>query len=123
MKSFPLLRSILIGFLCAIPAYWLNAYNEMTLLGIHIYWILSLAVLVASAWISWKSRMSVARVVVTLCTGVMLGVSSRIGYDMIRDPTTHNLFPFEILATQVVAMVSAFTGTFLAGVFRRSGLG
>ena len=119
MKDHSLLRTVIVGFICAVPAYWFNAYSQMTLLGIHIYWILALLVLVASGWIYWAGRMSVIRVVVALCAGVMLGVAARIGFDVIRDPTTHNLLPFEILAALIITALSALTGTFLAGVGRR----
>jgi len=119
MKNHPLPWTLLIGFLCAVPAFWFNLYGGTTFLGIHIYWILSLSVLSASAWIYWTSGVPVPRVILLLCAGVMLGLAARIGYDLFRDPTTHNLLPFEIIAALIITAVSALTGTFLAGVARR----
>ena len=109
----------LAGLACGVMAYWLNPYNVMTVGGIHIYVILCLTVLGASILSAYRTERPALAIVRWVCSGAMAGVIGRILFDIARDPTTHNLFPFEIIATLVISVLSAVTGVFLARVIRR----
>jgi hypothetical protein len=54
--------------------------------------------------------------------GVMLGMVSRIGADLVKDPSSHNLFPFELMIGLVTVLPAAFLGSYLVkGIFFLAG--
>jgi hypothetical protein len=110
---------LLAGLTCGILAFGLTPYNVMHLAGIHIYWILAGTVLVSAVWTSFRMRMPAGHIILYLCAGVVTGLAGRIVFDLLRDPTTHNLFPFELVAATLITVMAAVTGVFLAGVVRR----
>lgn len=110
---------LLAGLTCSILAFGFIPYGGTRLAGIHIYWILAGTVLAAAVWASFRIRLPAVRIVLWLCAGVVTGLFGRILFDMIQDPTTHNLLPFELVAASIIAGMAAGTGLFLAGVVRR----
>jgi hypothetical protein len=58
----------------------------------------------------------------TVSFGVMLGMLSRILVDILLDPTSHNLFPFELMIGLVIVLPVCFVGAYLIhGVFYIAG--
>jgi hypothetical protein len=65
---------------------------------------LMIAGLVVPAWCAWKWSGG-WRIAAAIPAGVMLFVVLRIVVDAVRDPTSHNLWPFEILQVGVVGLL------------------
>lgn len=45
---------------------------------------------------------------------------ANIVYDLFRDPTSHNLFPFELIMTSAISLVGAGIGVGTSAIWRRS---
>jgi hypothetical protein len=59
------------------------------------------------------------RVVLVLAAAVPAAVMARVVVDTTRDPTSHNLWPFELVIAFAVGLAGAAPGTLLGSVFRR----
>jgi hypothetical protein len=53
-------------------------------------------------------------------TVLALAFEGRVVYDTASDPTSHNLWPFEIILAAGPGLAAAFIGAFAAGLFARS---
>ena len=88
-----LLWSFLVGFLVVGVPYWRIPYNKAT----------SAAVMGGAILIGAVPAAVMARVVV----------------DTTRDPTSHNLWPFELVIAFLVGLAGTVPGALIGSVFRR----
>lgn len=115
MKATLKLWIIFIGLIVGGFSYWLNPYNELSLLGVHIYLILCIGSLLASFFIQILSNSNPIKIILFLSLGAIIAIVIRIIYDTaFWDSTSHNLAPFEILITAFIILPSAFVGVYLA---------
>lgn len=113
---------IVLGFLVGALGYWTAEFSDDRAIYNSLYYIKApgtfIAVILAGLIRKREPAMNALRVTL----GVMLGMLSRIFYDMIQDPSSHNLFPFELLIGLVIVMPVAFLGAYLIyGVFYLAG--
>ena len=114
-----MLLAVLPGVLaCGIPL-WPLAYREVSL-GARPApgtWILLAAVAGAVAFriLGRGFWTSVGAVV----AGFAIAVLGRVVVETAADPTTHNLFPFEVAYAMAIAFPGAAAGAFLPWVLRR----
>jgi len=45
---------------------------------------------------------------------------ANIAYDLFRDPTSHNLFPFELVITAIISLIGASIGFGASAIWRKS---
>ena len=106
---------LLFGFIVGVLAYWLNSYNDLNVLGIHIYIILSVGSFIAAfaGMTIFKKKSFFTSVVIN--SGILIAVLFRIFFDIeFIDSSHHNLFPFEIIIVLLIAFPSALIGAYLS---------
>jgi uncharacterized membrane protein YfcA len=64
-------------------------------------------------------RKSTKHSTILVTTGFLLAVMLRVIYDGIQDPTSHNLFPFELLITMVIVLPPALIGAWVGNMLIR----
>ena len=115
-RSLGLLWSFLVGFLVVGVPYWRIPYNKATsaaLTGGAV--LIGVVALVARVFV----EAPFSRVVLVLAAAVPAAVMARVVVDTSRDPTSHNLWPFEVVIALVVGLAGAIPGTLIGRVFRR----
>jgi uncharacterized membrane protein YfcA len=105
-----LIVSTLAGLLaCGLPL-WPIPYREVSLPGnpAPAVWILlgALAGLLAGHLL----RPGIRVPVLAVTAGFVLAVLGRVGVETTRDPTSHNLWPFEIIIAGGIGLVAALIG-------------
>jgi FtsH-binding integral membrane protein len=120
-KSTPLLFMIF-GALVGALGYWRIDFSEDGALYQTVFYTLApgaFLVTLISGFIR-KNKPAMNALIISL--GVMLGMLSRIAVDLIKDPSSHNLFPFELMIGLVIVLPAAFLGAYLAyGIFYLAG--
>ncbi len=102
------------AFLAAGIPWWLAPYNRFTFAS-PLAILGFLAFVGVAAWAAGWSRLGLAGATLAAGGAVPGAVMARVVVDGLRDPTSHNLWPFEI----VFAAVFGFAVAFLAGLFGR----
>jgi hypothetical protein len=91
--------------------YWTQSYDDLDIgsIGLWLYLLACLPV------IALRATRTAPYVMASLAlpTGLVLAVIARIAVDVTGDPTSHNMWPFEIV---IAAIVGAFWGFLAAGV-------
>lgn len=109
-----LVATVAAAFLAAGIPWWMAPYNQFTFSSpAGILGFLAFAGIAAGA-AGW-SRLGLAGATFAAGGAVPGAVMARVVADGMRDPTSHNLWPFEI----VMAAAFGFTLAFLAGLFGR----
>lgn len=110
------------GFLAALLAvgvpYWQIPYNKLNLPN-AIVGIGLLVVIAAAALARGYSGRSFFRVVAVMGSAVPAVVLLRVLVDALRDPTSHNLWPVELVIATFVGGMAALAGTLLGNVVLR----
>jgi len=115
-RSLGLLWSFLVGFLVVGVPYWRIPYNKATSSAVMGGAVL-IGVIALIARVLIEARFS--RVVLVLAAAVPAAVMARVVVDTMRDPTSHNLWPFELVIAFMVGLAGTVPGTLLGSVFRR----
>lgn len=101
------------GSLIGALGYWTADFSNDRALFESVYFIKApgafLAVLIAGVF--RKKQPAWNALLVTF--GVLLGMLSRIVVDILGDPTSHTLFPFELLIGLVIVLPVCFLGAYL----------
>jgi uncharacterized membrane protein YjjP (DUF1212 family) len=95
-------------------SYWFNPYDELSLLGISIYKLMGAGAFLGSLSLTLILNKRPWEIALLITTGIMISIMCRIIFDGINDPSTHNLFPFEIIAALFISVPSAFIGSYLS---------
>jgi peptidoglycan/LPS O-acetylase OafA/YrhL len=111
-----LLWSFLIGFLVVGVPYWRIPYNKATSAAVMGGAIL-IGVVALIARVLTDARF--LRVVLVVAAAVPAAVMARVVVDTTRDPTSHNLWPFELVIAFLVGLAGTVPGTLIGSVFRR----
>ncbi len=115
-RSLGLLWSFLVGFLVVGVPYWRIPYNKATSSAVMGGAVL-IGVIALIARVLIEARFS--RVVLVLAAAVPAAVMARVVVDTMRDPTSHNLWPFELVIAFMVGLAGTVPGTLLGSVLRR----
>ena len=115
-RSWGLVWSFLAGFLVVGVPYWRIPYNKATssaVMGGAI--LIGMVALITRVLIDARFP----RVVLVVAAAVPTAVMARVVVDTTRDPTSHNLWPFELVIAFLVGLTGTVPGTLVGSVFRR----
>lgn len=114
MKNKAYLVSIVLGLICGALSYWFNPYNDLYLLGIHIYYIMGISSFVSVIGLGLKYKNHLFVIPIFYAIGFIIAAILRVIYDTtIIDPTHHNLFPFEIAIILMIIVPTSILGILL----------
>jgi hypothetical protein len=106
------------AFLASGIPWWLAPYNRFTFS--HPAAILGfLAFVGLAAWFAGGTELGFGRTVLAAGAAVPAAVMVRVVVDTAKDPTSHNLWPFEVAFTGVFAFGLAAGAGLLGLLFRR----
>ena len=117
-----LVLAFLVTFLAVGIPYWLIPYSKVSLPGSLIY-AMAIACGVAAA-VRVVAATSFLQAFVAVGLAIPAAVMARVQFDTFRDPTSHNLWPFEIVFAAGIgfpaSLIGAWLGGLLAAAWRRS---
>jgi uncharacterized membrane protein YccC len=120
MKNKAVIGVTLVGIIIGGLAYWFQAYGQMTVLGIHMWLIMSIGAFLGSLLLMLFRNDKPPIIALLVILGVVLAVIARIIYDTIFwDATSHNLAPFEIILCGSITTPSAFAGAYLGLLIKK----
>ena len=109
---------ILLGLLIGAFGYWTADFSEENALYQSVFYIKAPGAFLATLLVGVFRKNQPAWNALIVSFGVMLGMLSRIFTDMVIDPSSHNLFPFELLIGLVIVLPVSFVGSYLVyGIF------
>lgn len=116
------LPTIAIGFVVGAIGYWTADFSVDGEFSRVIYSILGPGAFICSVISFLLRKKSPGFIALLVSLGIMLGMLSKIFYDIFRDPSSHNLFPFELLLGLVIVLPAAFLGSYLVwGIVQMAG--
>lgn len=102
--------------------YWSTPYSklESAMVGPAL-----LAIPVAAFYVASQGAAGTKRITRIVGSAVVAAIALRVIVDCLRDPTDHNLWPFELIIGCALGMPAAFAGAWLGRIAagRRSGSG
>ncbi|OYX24029.1 MAG: hypothetical protein B7Z16_01300 [Algoriphagus sp. 32-45-6] len=104
---------LVLGFLIGALGYWTADFSDERALYNSLYFIKAPGTFLVAILGGLIRKKEPAQNALGITFGVMLGMLSRILFDMTLDPSSHNLFPFELLIGLVIVMPVAFLGSYL----------
>jgi hypothetical protein len=122
MKKNKNLVIIAIGFLIGTIGYWIADFTDERALFKTVSTILGPGTFIGAiiSTIYRKNKPILNALMISL--GVLLGMLSRIFWDIIQDPKSHNFFPIELLIGLAIVLPVAFLGSFLVnGIYFLAG--
>ncbi|HZM26217.1 MAG TPA: hypothetical protein VFB89_02580 [Gemmatimonadales bacterium] len=115
-----LIGSVLAGLLACGITLWPVPYEKVSLpenpAGSTWFLLGAVAGLLAGYLLKQKKRVPVLAV----AGGFVLAVLGRVAVETSRDPTSHNLWPFEVAIAGVIGLGAAVVGVGLARLFQRA---
>lgn len=113
---------IALGLFVGALGYWTADFSIDGEFSRVIYSILGPGAFICSV-ISFSVRKKYPGFIALLVSfGIMLGMLSKILYDIAQDASSHDMLPFELLLGLVIVLPAAFLGSFLVwGIFRIAG--
>jgi hypothetical protein len=106
-------------FAVGVP-YWRIPYSEVNLPGaLHAG---QLAVVAAAAILAQiAGRAGVVRTALVIAAAVPAAILARVVNEVAADPTSHNLWPFEVVIGVVLGLIPAAAGALLGALLLRTG--
>ncbi|AMQ55311.1 hypothetical protein [Algoriphagus sanaruensis] len=109
---------IALGVLIGAFGYWTADFSEEDALYQSLFYIKAPGAFLATLLVGIFRKNQPAWNALMVSFGVMLGMLSRIFADMIIDPSSHNLFPFELMIGLAIVIPISFVSAYLIhGVF------
>ncbi len=107
------LATIGLAFLGAAITHWYIPYEQVSLIAksFIITWFVIAFVTGALGVMLMKRAVRESSLLVT--AGFVLAVFLRVIFEILKEPTSHNLWPFEILITILIALPASMLGAFL----------
>ena len=112
--------SCLFAFFAIGVPYWRIPYSQVSLPG-SLYGFGLIVAAVVAASMRTMALASFRKAFVLAALTVPAAVMARVAMDGVRDPTSHNLWPFEVVIALGIGIAAAFPGALLGGVIARSG--
>jgi hypothetical protein len=113
--SYWLAGAFLVGFLAIGVPYWLMPYDKVSLPN-TLYSMGLMIVTIAAAGARAFGKTHALAAIIVAGAAVPAAVLVRVAVETTGDPTSHNLWPLEVMIALVVGIISASIGT-LAGSF------
>ncbi len=113
MKKNKTLVIIAIGFLVGIIGYWKIDFSDDRALYNTAFKIMGPGAFIGAIISAFYRKKSPFLNTLMISLGVLLGMLSRIFWDILQDPSSHNLFPFELMIGLAIVVPAAFLGAFL----------
>ena len=110
--------TVFLGFLAGGLPLWPVPYYSIDLSnpGFLGQWIV--AGIIAGGFPAALSSLSMHRSAVLLGAGFGMAVLARVLFEIIQDPTTHNLWPFEVAISVAVGLLAGIGGSLLVYLVR-----
>jgi len=110
--------TVFLGFLAGGLPLWPVPYYSIDLSnpGFLGQWII--AGIIAGGFPAALSSLSMHRSAVLLGAGFGMAVLARVLFEIIQDPTTHNLWPFEVAISVAVGLLAGIGGSLLVYLVR-----
>ena len=106
------IKLLIAGIIAGGLTYWFNAYNETSVMGVHIYGIAVVSTIIISYIMAAKFKFDTKPTIQNMVFGFLLSVVGRIVYDTVMiDSSSHNLGPIEILIFFLIVSISATVGS------------
>lgn len=109
-----LVAFLTVFFAVGVP-YWQIPYSQVSLPASLQNWSLAV-VLIASAAPRWLPRTPFRPAWLAAGTAVPALVLARVAFETAIDPTSHNLWPFEVVIAAALGLVVAAAGAVLGGL-------
>lgn len=117
-----ILLTIAFGFLVGAIGYWTADFSEEGEFARVIYSILGPGAFICSVVSFALRKRFPGFIALQVSLGVMLGMLSKIIYDIVLDSSSHEMLPFELLLGLVIVVPAAFFGSLLVwGIFKIAG--
>ena len=98
--------------------YWTADFSESNALYNSVFYVKAPGTFLAMLLTGMIRKNQPAWNALMVSSGVMLGMLSRIFWDIMLDPSSHNLFPFELMIGLVIILPVSFIGSYLIhGIF------
>ena len=115
IANYWLAAAFVIGLVAVGVPYWQVAYSQVSLPDtLYGFGLLAVAILAAAARAFGKTR--IARVILIAGAAVPAAVLARIVVEAAKDPTSHNLWPLEIIIATMVGLVCSSAGALVGSV-------
>ncbi len=113
-----LIAAFSVAFLAVGWPYWRIPYEKVslpdTLFGPGL-----LVAAAAAALCRWSGRTAIIPTILVVGSSVPAAVCARVAVELTSDPTSHNLWPFEVVIAGALGLASAALGVLLGSVFLR----
>jgi nitrate/nitrite transporter NarK len=108
---------LLVGTTLAAGAlHWTVPYGEVDYTGARYLTTWMIIAVIAGFLGATFLRKSTKHSTMLVTMGFLLTVLLRVAYGGFQDPTSHNLFPFELMITLAIALPPAFIGAWLGNM-------
>lgn len=115
IANYWLAAAFVIGLVVVGIPYWQTRYSQVSLPDtLYGFGLLAVAILAAAARAFGKAR--IARVILIVGSAVPTAVLARIVIEAAKDPTSHNLWPLEIIIATMVGLVCSSVGALVGSV-------
>lgn len=104
-------------FVVGLP-YWQIPYNKVNLPNALLDYGL-IVVAVAALLARWLGKSSLAKAILVVGASVPAAVIARVMVDTAKDPTSHNLWPFELAIALVIGFAASAVGALIGSVLAR----
>ena len=106
--------------LIAVP-YWSSSYATVRDDGIFTwFWLVELVLFLGTVLAASLSNAQIWAVMAVMLTCVPIVVMGRVVMDTAADPTSHNLWPFEVVLSMIISVPPIGVGGLLAWAIRRA---
>jgi len=112
------IATIFLGFIAGGVPLWLVPYHSIDLSSPEFLGRWIVAGIIAGGFPAALSSLSMHRSAVLLGAGFGVAVLARVLFETIQDPTTHNLWPFEVAIGVAVGLLAGIAGTLLVYLVR-----
>jgi uncharacterized SAM-binding protein YcdF (DUF218 family) len=120
MRNKVKIGNIAVGLTIGGIAYWFQAYNQLTIFGLHILLIMGVGTFIGSVLLMLYLKERPLKIAMLFSLGVALAVLARIIYDItFLDSTSHNLAPFEIIISGFITIPSAIAGVYFGLLIKK----
>ena len=105
------LSAVVSFFAVGIP-YWKIPYNEVNLIDVLLTPVL-IIVVISAMLVRIYTKLSFLRITSVVGLSVFAAIMARVLFEVVKDPTSHNLWPFEVMIALIVGLTSAAAGTLI----------
>ena len=120
MKYIFAILVVLLGIGIGAISYWRIPYEELNVLELNLWLIVGGGSLIGALCSTLLFKLKPLKIGLLLTLGVVLSVIFRIIYDLtVKDPSSHNLAPLEIIFSVLQSLPFAFAGSYIAGTLQK----